>query len=164
MENEIEKQKRLEARSLHKIDTFTKVIQDIAQLSSASTKKVACMALHRNFTKIASFGYNGSYAGAPLNPLTGTEEDSLEPGQSGFIHAEVNMIAKFRENDPENYMVLLTLSPCKMCTKILVNSGFKYIFWIEDYREQEHLKIFDECGIVYGNIDLLKKIYEKQIK
>lgn len=161
MENKIERKKRLESRSIHKIDTFSKVILDIAELSTASTKKVACMALHKNFTKIASFGYNGSYAGAPINSLTGTEEESLEPGHSGFIHAEVNMIAKFRENDPENYIILLTLSPCKMCTKILVNSGFKWVFWIEDYREQEHLHIFDECGITYGNIDYLKKIYHE---
>jgi deoxycytidylate deaminase len=74
------------------------------------------------------------------------------------------MIAKFRENDAENYIVLLTLSPCKMCTKILVNSGFKYIYWIEDYRERDHLSIFDECGIQYGNIDRLKEIYEEKIK
>jgi deoxycytidylate deaminase len=122
------------------------------------------MALHKNFTKIASFGYNGSYAGAPINPITGTEEESLEPGCSGFIHAEINMIAKFREIDPENYLILLTLSPCKMCTKTLVNSGFKYVFWVDDYRDQSHLHIFDECGIKYGNISRLKEIYHEQIK
>ena len=164
MENEIEKIHRLRERSLHKIDTFARIVTEISELSNASTKKVACMTLHKNFTKIASFGYNGSYAGAPINLVTGTEEDSLEPGNSGFIHAEVNMIAKFRENDPENYIVLLTLSPCKMCTKILVNSGFKYIYWIEDYRERDHLSIFDECGIQYGNINRLKEIYEEKIK
>ena len=139
-----------------KIDTFAGMIQQIATLSNASTKKVACMALHKNFTKIASFGYNGSYMGAPINEITGTEEDSLVPGESGFIHAEINMIAKFREFDPENYIIFLTLSPCKMCTKTLVNSGFKYVYWIEDYREQGHLHIFDECGIKYGNIEKLK--------
>jgi dCMP deaminase len=139
-----------------KIDTFAGMIEQIATLSNASTKKVACMALHKNFTKIASFGYNGSYMGAPINEITGTEEDSLVPGESGFIHAEINMIAKFREFDPENYIIFLTLSPCKMCTKTLVNSGFKYVYWIEDYREQGHLHIFDECGIKYGNIEKLK--------
>jgi dCMP deaminase len=142
-----------------KIDTFSKVLLEISNLSNASTKKVACMALHRKFTKIASFGYNGSYMGAPINELTGTEEDSLVPGESGFIHAEVNMIAKFREFDPENYIILLTLSPCKMCTKILVNSGFRFVYWIEDYREQDHLHIFDKSGINYGNIQKLKEDY-----
>ena len=164
MEKEIEKYERLRKRSIHKIDTFADILKTISELSNASTKKVACMALHKNFMKIASFGYNGSYAGAPINTTTGTEEESLTPGESGFIHAEVNMIAKFRESDPENYIVLLTLSPCKMCTKILVNSGFKWVYWIEDYREQSHLHIFDESGIKYGNIESLKKIYEEQIK
>lgn len=161
MEKQIEKEERLKKRSEHKIDVFTNILLEISSLSSASTKKVACMAIHKNFIKIASFGYNGSYAGAPINPLTGTEEDSLEQGQSGFIHAEVNMIAKFREHHPENYIVLLTLSPCKMCSKILINSGFKNIFWIEDYREQSHLTIFDEVGIRYGNIQKLKEIYQE---
>jgi deoxycytidylate deaminase len=142
-----------------KIDTFAGMLLQISSLSNASTKKVACMALHKNFTKIASFGYNGSYMNAPINESTGTEEDSLVPGESGFIHAEVNMIAKFRENHPDDYIVLLTLSPCKMCTKILVNSGFKHVYWLEDYREQGHLHIFDECGVTYGNIDKLKKEY-----
>jgi tRNA(Arg) A34 adenosine deaminase TadA len=71
------------------------------------------------------------------------------------------MIAKFREFDPENYIVLLTLSPCKMCTKILVNSGFRFVYWLEDYREQDHLHIFDESGIFYGNIDKLKSDYNR---
>ncbi len=159
MENEI-----TEERSIHKIEVFGNMLSEISKLSNATTYKVACMAIHKNFTKIASFGYNGSYAGAPINPITGTEEESLEPGCSGFIHAEINMIAKFREIDPENYLILLTLSPCKMCTKTLVNSGFKYVFWIDDYRDQSHLHIFDECGIKYGNISKLKEIYSDQIK
>ena len=155
---------RLIHRNDQKIDTFAEIVESIATLSSASTKKVACMAIHKNFIKIASFGYNGSYAGAPINIATGTEEDSLESGHSGFIHAEVNMISKFREHDPENYIVLLTLSPCKMCTKILVNSGFRHVYWVEDYREKDHLSIFDECGITYGNLEKLKLDYNNIIK
>lgn len=147
-----------------KIDSFKDILINISSLSSASTKKVACMALHKQFIKIASFGYNGSYMGAPINESTGTEEDSLKPGESGFIHAEVNMIAKFRESDPENYIVLLTLSPCKMCTKILCNSGFKHVYWVEDYREQGHLNIFDQCNVTYGNINDLKEDYFKLIE
>jgi dCMP deaminase len=150
-------------RTEFKIDTFADILLNISNLSNATTKKVACMALHKKFTKIASFGYNGSYMGAPINPITHTEEESLEPGCSGFIHAEVNMIAKFRESQPEDYIILLTLSPCKMCTKILVNSGFKYVYWLEDYREQNHLHIFDETGVSYGNLEKLKSDYFKVI-
>jgi len=135
-----------------KLQTFKEILLSISELSVSSTTKVGCMALRKDFSKLASFGYNGSYAGAEENESTGTEEDSLEPGHSGFIHAEVNMIAKFKEHDPENYIVLLTLSPCKMCTKILINAGFKHVYWVEDYRETDHLKIFQECGVTSGKL------------
>ena len=115
------------------------------------------MALRKDFSKIASFGYNGSYSGAGINEDTGTEEESLIPGESGFIHAEVNMIAKFKEYDPENYVILLTLSPCKMCTKILVNAGFKYVYWIDEYRDTDHLKIFGQCGVKSGSFETFMK-------
>jgi dCMP deaminase len=142
-----------------KIETFTKILENIKDLSSSSTTKVGCIALKKDFSKIASFGYNGSYSGAGLNTETGTEEDSLIPGESGFIHAEVNMIAKFKEHDPENYIVILTLSPCRMCTKILINAGFKHVYWIDDYRNLDHLEIFRECKITNGHISNLANDY-----
>ena len=142
-----------------KIETFTKILKNIKDLSNSSTTKVGCIALRKDFSKIASFGYNGSYSGAEQNSETGTEEDSLIPGESGFIHAEVNMIAKFKEYDPENYIVLLTLSPCKMCTKILVNAGFKHVYWIDNYRSLEHLEIFNQCKITHGQINNLVDDY-----
>ena len=138
-----------------KIETFTDILKSIRDISNSSTTKVGCIALRKDFSKIASFGYNGSYSGAEVNSETGTEEDSLVPGESGFIHAEVNMIAKFKEYDPENYIVLLTLSPCKMCTKILVNAGFKHVYWLDNYRNLDHLEIFKQCKITNGPISTL---------
>ncbi len=142
-----------------KLNAFTNILLSIRDLSNSSTTKVGCMALKKDFSKIASFGYNGSYSGAGTNKNTGTEEDSLTPGESGFIHAEVNMIAKFQEYDPQNYIILLTLSPCKMCTKILVNAGFKHVYWIQDYRDMSHLKIFSECNVTHGKISNLVNDY-----
>lgn len=147
-------------RLIQRVKVYTEIVKQIASLSKSSSKKVGCVALKKDFTKIASFGYNGSYRGSPINPETGTEEDSLEPGKSGFIHAEVNMITKFQEKNPEDYIVLLTLSPCIMCTKILVNAGFKHIYWIEEYRETSHLSILRDSGINYGDLDTLIHNYE----
>lgn len=138
-----------------KLQIFKDILLRVSDLSVSSTKKVACIALRKDFSKIASFGYNGSYAGAEVNEETGTEEESLEPGKSGFIHAEINMIAKFKENDPENYIILLTLSPCDMCTKVLVNAGFKHVYWIESYRETNHLAIFSKAGVTCGDFQSL---------
>ena len=107
------------------VGVYADIVKHISQLSQASKVKVGCLAIKKDFTKIASFGYNGSYPGAPINESTQSEEQSLEPGKSGLIHAEINMIAKFREPDPENYIVLLTISPCVECTKVLCTAGFK---------------------------------------
>jgi len=142
-------------RSKQKLSIFSNIVEEISSLSISSRLKVGALAVKYDYTKIASFGYNGSYKNAPVYEDTGTEEESLIPGESGLIHAEINMIAKFREPDPENYIVLLTHSPCKMCTKVLVNAGFKHVHWINDYRETDHLKIFADCGIEYGNINNL---------
>jgi dCMP deaminase len=142
-----------------KISTFVNILEDIANLSTSSTLKVGSMSLHWKFQKIASFGYNGSYPGAAVCNETGTEEESLEPGQSGFVHAEVNMVAKFREHNPEDYIILLTHSPCSVCAKVLLNAGFRYIFWVNEYRQTNHLKMFDDLGILYGDIPKLINTY-----
>jgi dCMP deaminase len=146
-------------RVSQKVTTFVTILNEIAELSTATTLKVGAMSLHWKFQKIASFGYNGSYPGAALNNDTGSEEESLEPGQSGFVHAEVNMMAKFREHNPEDYIILLTHSPCSICSKVLINAGFRYIFWVTEYRQTHHLKMFDDLGIIYGNIEKLINVY-----
>lgn len=147
-------------RARDKITVFSAILEEISTLSTSSRLKVSCMILKKDFTKIASFGYNGNYFNAPINEITGTEEESLEPGKDGFIHAEENAIAKFRENDPEQYIVLVTHSPCSKCAKLLANSGFKYIYWLNDYRENSHLEqIFTRCEISGGNIEKLIEDY-----
>jgi len=147
-------------RARTKIKVFSSILEEISTLSTSSRLKVSCIILKKDFTKIASFGYNGNYFNAPVNEETGTEEESLEPGKDGFIHAEENAIAKFRENDPENYIVLVTHSPCSKCAKLLANSGFKYIYWLNDYRENNHLEqIFARCEISGGNMEQLIEDY-----
>jgi dCMP deaminase len=147
-------------RAVEKIKVFTDILNSISTLSTSSRLKVSCIVLKKDFTKIASFGYNGNYFNAPINEETGTEEESLEAGKDGFIHAEQNALAKFREHDPENYIVLVSHSPCKNCAKLLANSGFKWIYWLDDYRETGHLnEIFERCEIGNGNIEKLIEDY-----
>jgi len=143
-----------------KIKIYSDIVKSISELSAASSKKVGCMAIKNDFSKMSSFGYNGSYPGASVYEETGTIEESLEPGLSGLIHAEINMVAKFQENDPENYIVILTLSPCKHCTKVLCTAGFKHIYWIDEYRNNDHFHIFDECDVHYGNLKKLSTDYQ----
>ena len=139
---------------------FRQILLQISTLSTSSRLKVSCVIVKRDFTKIASFGYNGNYFNAPINPETGTEEESIEQGKDGFIHAEINAAAKFREHDPENYIVLISHSPCASCAKVLANSGFKHIYWDNEYRETAHLNpIFDRCKISHGTWEDMNNDY-----
>lgn len=147
-------------RRLEKIAVFTDFVSEIANLSVSQTLKVGAMAIKIDFSKIGSFGYNGSYSGADKNIETKGEEYSLSPGLSGFVHAEMNLVAKFREYDPENYIILLTHSPCDVCMKLIINSGFRYVFWKEEYRRTGHLKVLEDLGILNGNFEVLKQNYE----
>jgi dCMP deaminase len=150
----------MENRKLKKIEVFTNFVSEIAELSVSQTLKVGAMAIKIDFSKIGSFGYNGSYTGAKHNDSTGGEEESLTAGMSGFVHAEMNLVAKFREPDPENYIILLTHSPCDICMKLIINSGFKYVFWKQPYRMVDHLQILDDLGISNGDFEILKNNYQ----
>jgi deoxycytidylate deaminase len=72
----------------------------------------------------------------------------------------MNLVAKFRESDPENYIVLLTHSPCDVCMKLIINSGFRYVFWKQEYRRTDHLKVLEQLEILNGNFEVLKENYE----
>jgi dCMP deaminase len=150
----------MSTRTLEKIQVFVDILNGISTLSMSSNLKVAAIAFRRDFKGIAAFGYNGSYKNAGINEETGTEEESLLSGHSGFVHAEMNMIAKFREHDPENYVVFLTHSPCSVCAKLLINADFQYIFWKEEYRETSHLNKYFQGNLkAYGKIE---ELYQKE--
>jgi dCMP deaminase len=146
-------------RRQKKVKVFTDFVSEIANLSVSQTLKVGAMAVKIDLSKIGSFGYNGSYTGASTNPVTGGEEESLDSGNSGFVHAEMNLVAKFHESDPENYIILLTHSPCDICMKLIINSGFRYVFWKDEYRMTGHLSILDKLGIKNGNFESLNNHY-----
>ena len=54
-----------------KLKSFSIILEEISTLSVAQKMKVAAMAVKMDFSKIASFGYNGTYPGCPINHETG---------------------------------------------------------------------------------------------
>jgi deoxycytidylate deaminase len=46
-----------------------------------------------------------------------------------------------------------------MCTKILVNAGFKHVYWLTEYRDTDHLEIFNQCNITNGDMSSLLDDY-----
>ena len=103
--------------------------KSISERSIDPRFKVGAVIVSEDNTQVLSMGYNGDHAGGP------NEVDSLEPGQSGCIHAEINALIKLDYNNPKSKKMYVTLSPCKMCAKAIVNAGIDTVVYGEDYRD-----------------------------
>jgi len=117
---------------------FAKII---AKRSYDQRYKVGAVVVTNDNTQVLSVGYNGNYAGGP------NETESQAPGESGMIHAEINSLLKLDYNNPKIKVMYVTLSPCKMCAKSMINAGINEVVYYEDYRDNEGLDILKSSGI-----------------
>ena len=99
-------------------------------------------------TRVLAIGYNGNHSGGPNEP------ESLEPCKSGFIHAEINALLKLDYNNPQYKIMYVTLSPCRMCAKAIINAGISEVVYIEEYRDTTSLELLRGAGIVVRKYDL----------
>lgn len=91
--------------------------------------------------QVLAVGYNGNYAHGP------NEVESDVPGESGMLHAEINALLKMDYNNPKKKKLYLTLSPCRMCAKAIVNAGIDEVIYSEEYRDTSGLDILSNSGI-----------------
>ena len=110
--------------------------------------QVGAVIVTEDNTQVLSVGYNGNYAGGP------NQVESDVPGESGMIHAEINALLKMDYNNPKNKKLYLTLSPCRMCAKAIVNAGISEVFYSEVYRDDTSLSILDSAKIKHKLIQL----------
>ena len=104
-------------------------------------------------TQVLSVGYNGNYSGGP------NEVESDIPGESGMLHAEINALLKMDYNNPKRKILYVTLSPCKMCAKEIINAGISKVVYIEKYRCDSGLKILEQSGIETCHFELQEDMY-----
>ena len=93
-------------------------------------------------TQMLAVGDKGDYSGGP------NEVESEAPGESGLIHAEINALLKLDYNNPKKKKMYVTLSPCRMCAKAIVNSGIDEVIYDEEYRDTSGLDVLKSAGIL----------------
>jgi len=125
--------------------TWDQIWMDFAySISSRSVDprhKVGAVVVTDDNTQVLAVGYNGNYTGGP------NEVESLDPGESGMIHAEFNALLKTDYNNPKKKIMYVTLSPCRMCAKAIVNAGISAVIYEEEYRDTSSLEILKDAGI-----------------
>jgi len=113
----------------------------IAERSYDPRCQVGAIVVTQDNTQVLAIGYNGNYAGGP------NESESTEPGKSGMIHAEINALLKLDYNNPKSKRLYLTLSPCRMCAKAIINSGISDVVYDEEYRDISGIDLLCESGV-----------------
>lgn len=71
----------------------------------------------------------------------------MEPGHSGFIHAEINALIKLDYNNPKPKTLFLTLSPCRQCAKAIINGGIQRVVYLVKYRDTTGIQLLYEKGV-----------------
>ena len=121
--------------------------QSIAKRSCDSKYQVGAVIVNSENTQVLSIGYNGDQKGGS------NKRDSTNTGQSGFIHAEINALIKMDYNNPCKKKMYLTLSPCEVCAKAIVNAGIDELIYSEFYiHGKNSIRILNQAGILVRSI------------
>ncbi len=113
----------------------------IARRSYDPRHQVGAVVVSDDNTQVLAIGYNGNYKGGP------NAAESLTPGESGMLHAEINALLKMDYNNPKSKILYVTLSPCRMCAKAIVNAGIQHVIYDEEYRDTSSLEILRNSGV-----------------
>ena len=120
---------------------WSDVVFNISRRSPDPSFKVAAIVVTEDNTQLLSLGYNGDHAGGP------NCRESDNPGDSGFIHAEVNALIKLDFNSPKRKKMYVSLSPCKMCAKAIINARIDEVIYIDQYRDLSGVELLQNAGI-----------------
>lgn len=122
-------------------EIWMQVVDTISQRSPDPNFKVASIVVTSDNTQLLALGYNGDHAGGP------NQRESQDPGESGFIHAELNALIKLDYNNPKKKIMYVSLSPCRMCAKAIINAGITEIVYKDQYRDIGGIVLLEHAGI-----------------
>jgi len=121
---------------------YLKMAKEWANLSYCKRKQVGALIVKDRM--IISDGYNGTPSG-----FENCCEDESGNTQWFVLHAEANAILKLARStqSAKDATLYLTLSPCKECSKLILQAGIKKIVYIEDYSDNEGIIFLKNHGI-----------------
>ena len=122
-------------------EVWMEFADSISRRSYDPRNQVGAVIVTEDNTQVLAIGYNGNYAGGP------NEVESTIPGESGMIHAEINALLKMDYNNPKKKKMYVTLSPCRMCAKAIINAGIDEVYYMVEYRDTSGVDLLTSTGI-----------------
>ncbi|MEX1001035.1 MAG: dCMP deaminase family protein [Crocinitomicaceae bacterium] len=126
---------------------YLKMAKEWAKLSYCKRKQVGALIVRDQM--IISDGYNGTPSG-----YTNCCEDENGETQWYVLHAEANAILKVAKStqSADGATLYITLSPCKECSKLIIQAGIKRVVFNVQYKDNSGPEFLSEYGISVHHI------------
>lgn len=127
---------------------YLRMAKTWSDLSHCGRKQVGAIIVKNGM--IISDGFNGTPSGF----------DNCCENESGdthwyVLHAEANAILKVAKSthNCEGSTLYLTLSPCKDCSKLVVQAGISRVVFIKKYKDDSGIQFLQTAGIEITQIE-----------
>ena len=120
---------------------YMEVAYQFAKCSYAERRQVGAVIVKDG--AIISFGYNGT----PNGFDNCCEVDDTTKRE--VLHAESNAISKVAQStiSSTGATLYVTTSPCFDCSKLIIQSGIKKVYWTEAYRDLSGIDLLKKANI-----------------
>lgn len=128
---------------MNKFDkAYLKMAQEWAKLSYCKRKQVGALIVKDRM--IISDGYNGTPSG-----FENCCEDEEGKTHWYVLHAEANAILKLAAStqSAKGATLYLTLSPCKECSKLILQAGITRLVYINEYSDDDGISFLKNHDI-----------------
>jgi dCMP deaminase len=119
----------------------------IAQRSHDADTKVGAVLINNESGAIIATGYNGFVRGANDEALPNTRPDKYEY----ILHAEQNLISNAARHgiSMKDSTLVCTLSPCKLCMRMLINCGITKVVARDLYKDFNEILQMQDVKVEY---------------
>ncbi len=127
---------------------YMRMALEWAKLSHCKRKKVGALLVKDGM--IISDGYNGTPTGFPNDC-----EDAEGLTHWYVLHAEANAIMKVARstNNANGATLYLTHSPCKECSKLILQAGVIRLVYLDEYKDLSGLRLLERGGLMVCRLD-----------
>jgi dCMP deaminase len=128
---------------------YMRMATEWARLSHCTRKQVGAIIVKEGM--IISDGYNGTPTGFPNDC-----EDAEGLTHWYVLHAEANAILKVARstNNARSATLYLTHSPCKECSKLILQAGIKRLVYLDAYKDTSGLALLEKGGLLVRKLEL----------
>lgn len=129
-------------------ETYLKMTKTWAELSYCTRKKVGALIVKNGM--IISDGFNGTPSKSKPNVCENIDGET----HWWVLHGEANAILKCAKHGQscDDATLYQTHSPCKECSKLILQAGIKRVVYIEDYKDLAGIDLLLESGIIVDKI------------